>query len=177
MGERDPLQVRFDPNQLTEALQAIPISAWSDASAYPVTGVHHGYRRVVLVSAGKLQPHAERFDFVWQAMNPVRDAWLSCIDPGGFVVPHRDPAPWRERWQVPIVSSGELRTAHEVLSPAPGESFRVTHWEPHEVVNRGSTPRIHIVIDRDVLVHRPPLPFETFPIPDTMSDLVERSQQ
>ncbi|PVB26335.1 aspartyl beta-hydroxylase, partial [Mycobacteroides abscessus] len=51
------------------------------------------------------------------------------------------------------------------------------HWEPHAVVNRADIPRIHLVIDRDIHVDRPALPFETFPIPADMADLIERSQQ
>jgi hypothetical protein len=158
-------------------LQRIPDTAWSLPSTYPNTDVHHGYRRVVLVSAGRLQPpHAELFAPVWERLAPVWDAWLSWIDPGGFIRPHRDGAPWRERWQVPIQPSG-LWCGPVTFAPHPGEAFAVRHWEPHAVTNRGLRPRIHVVVDRDVFIEREPLPFTTFPIPADMADLIERSRQ
>lgn len=123
-----------------------------------------------------MQDHAQLFDFVWDKLNPVRDAWLSWINPGGFIIPHRDAGPWRERWQVPISAAGQW-CAQDTFTPQSGEAFPVTHWELHAVVNRTNTPRIHLVIDRDIQVDQPPLPFETFPIPADMADLIERSQQ
>lgn len=166
--------MRFDTDQLTAALTNIPNSAWSLASTYKDTDVHHGYRRVVLVSAGQLKPYADLFGFVWDAMHPVWDVTLSRLESGGFIAPHRDAAPWRERWQVPIVASGLWRGREPNRA---GHAFRVEHWEPHSVTNYGPGPRIHIVIDRDVSIERDPLPFETFPIPDDMADLVDRSRQ
>ncbi|YCU34449.1 aspartyl beta-hydroxylase [Mycobacteroides abscessus] len=168
--------MKFDPSRLQTALAGIPTSAWSLASTYTQTRVHHGYRRVGLVSARQMQKHAELFQFVWDALDPIWDAWLSWIEPGGFIIAHRDAGPWRERWQVPISAAGQWR-AQETFAPKSGEAFPVTHWEPHAVVNRTDAPRIHLVIDRDIHVNRPALPFETFPIPADMADLIERSQQ
>lgn len=166
---------RFDPGRLTGALHQIPIHAWSLPSTYPNTGVHHGYRRVVLVSAGRRQEHAALFDYVWDALHPVKDAWLSWIDPGGFIAPHRDPGPWWERWQIPIVTSGEWH-GDSTFTARDGEAFPVEHWEPHAVTNRGPHPRIHLVADRDIQIGRDPLPFATFP-PADMADLIERTKQ
>lgn len=162
----------FDPGQLRAALAGVPEEAWSLPSTYRDTGVHHGYRRVVLVSAGKPQPHAQLFEVVWEALTPVADAWLSWIEPGGFIVPHRDAGPWRERWQVPIEPSGQW-----CGQPTPVEAFTVRHWEPHMVTNRGPRPRIHIVVDRDIRVGPDPEPFATFDIPGDMADLIERIPQ
>lgn len=163
--------VKFNTDKLHDALNEIPDAAWSLASTYQETGVHHGYRRVVLVSAGQWKPYADLFGFVWDAMNPVHDVTLSRIESGGFIVPHRDSAPWFERWQIPIQASGDG------LTGPPGVTFPVAHWEPHHVTNRGPVPRIHLVIDRNVHVDRDPLPFATFPVPADMADLIERSQQ
>lgn len=168
--------MKFDPSRLQTALAGIPASAWSLASTYTQTRVHHGYRRVGLVSARQMQKHAELFQFVWDALDPIWDAWLSWIEPGGFIIAHRDAGPWRERWQVPISAAGQWR-AQETFAPKTGEAFPVAHWEPHAVMNRADTPRIHLVIDRDIHVDHPALPFETFPIPADMADLIERSQQ
>lgn len=168
--------MKFDVNRLHAALAEIPDSAWSLASTYQDTGVHHGYRRVVLVSASHWNPHADLFGFVWDAVGPVVDCTLSRLDPGGFIVPHRDAGPWRERWQIPIVTSGEWH-ADPPITPIAGVPFLARHWEPHAVTNRGDRARIHLVIDVDVPVDRGPLPFATFPVPADMADLVDRSRQ
>lgn len=175
MGERDSCPLRFDPARLITALSLIPSEAWSQPSTYQDTGVHHGYRRVVLVSASHWNTYADLFGFVWDAMNPVRDVTLSRLEPGGFIAPHRDAAPWFERWQIPLITSGDWHG--QDIHPQPGVAFPVKHWEPHAVTNRGTGPRIHLVIDRDIAIQRDPLPFETFPIPDDMADLVDRSRQ
>lgn len=176
MGERNSCPLRFDPTCLVSALHQIPAAAWSLASSYLDTGVHHGYRRVVLVSAGQRRVYSDLFGFVWDAMSPVWDVTLSRLEPGGFIIPHRDAGPWRERWQVPIVTSGEWRGA-DVVHPEPGVPFLAKHWQPHAVTNRGSIPRIHLVVDRGVPVDRDPLPFTTYPVPADMADLVERSHR
>lgn len=176
MGTGDHPALRFDADRLTTALRQIPEGAWSQPSAFSYTQVHHGYRRIGLVSASQWQPHAELFEFVWDALNPVRDAWLSWIEPGGFILPHRDAGPWWERWQVPIQVAGDWRTDNGTSLAVPGSPFQVTHWEPHAVTNRGTSPRIHLVVDRNVQVDQPPLPFATYP-PADMADLIERATQ
>ena len=108
-------------------------------------------------------------------MAPVRDASLSWLEPGGFIIPHRDAGPWLERWQIPIAASGEWH-GRESFTPEPGVSFLAEHWETHSVTNRGDSARIHLVLDRDVPVNRDPLPFATFPVPADMADLIQRSQ-
>ncbi len=168
--------IQLDPGQLLTALAGVPTGAWSRPSSFTETQVHHGYRRVPLVAAGKHQPHSGWFGFVWDAVGPVVDCTLSRLDPGGFIVPHRDAGPWRERWQIPIVTSGEWH-ADPPITPIAGVPFLARHWEPHAVTNRGDRPRIHLVIDRSVLVDRDPLPFATFPVPADMADLVDRSRQ
>ena len=143
---------KFSPDALRHALALIPPSAWSLPSTFAVTAVHHGYRRVTLDHL------REPFAFVLAAFAPVHDAWLSWIDPGGFIVPHRDAAPWRERWQVPIATAGTF-TQGGTFAPVDGVPFAVRHWEWHSVNNLSDRPRIHLVIDRDVLLDLPPLPF------------------
>lgn len=131
----------------------IPPEAWSLPSTFEQTQVHHGYRRVVLAHL------REPFGFVLEHFAPIYDAWLSWIDPGGFIVPHRDGGHYRERWQVPIHAAGELGGIH----PTDGVPFRVRQWERHSVRNDTAHPRIHLVIDRDVLLPVEPMKFETYP--------------
>jgi hypothetical protein len=83
---------------------------------------------------------------------PIRDAWLSWIDPGGFIVRHRDAGPYYDRWQVPIRTAGWMQ--QETAEAAQdGRPFRVRHWLPHSVANPSTEPRIHLVIDRDVVAN------------------------
>lgn len=159
----------FDPAALRAALAAVPAGSWSLPSTFRETKVHHGYRRVVLWSAGREQPDAAPWSDLFADFAPVRDAWLSWIGPGGFIVPHRDAGPWFERWQVPIRSSGWF----DDWRPAEGEPFRVQHWLPHSVWNDGRHPRIHVVIDRDVPLGLPVEPFATFLIPPEHAHMIE----
>lgn len=168
--------MKFDPEQLNAALGAVPQEAWSLPSTYLQTGVHHGYRRVVLVNARQPQEHAHHFQHILDSIAPVWEAWLSWIDPGGFITPHRDAGPWRERWQIPIQPAGDWR-GEETFQATAGVAFPVKHWDRHAVVNPTDHPRIHVVIDRDVWLDRPPEPFKVYPIPDDMTDMVLRSLQ
>jgi hypothetical protein len=144
MGAWEP-PARFNPEALQAALALIPPASWSLPSTVEATGVHHGYRRVVQV---ELDP----FRFVLERFEPVRDAWLSSIDPGGFILIHSDAGPFYDRWQVPIATSGWMDQGS--AEPASnGVPFRVDHWKPHSVANPGGAPRVHLVIDRDVVVN------------------------
>lgn len=167
--------MKFDPERLHAALDSVPAGAWSLPSTFAETRVHHGYRRVVLVSAGRPQPEAARWGFALDELAPVHEAWLSWIDPGGFILPHRDAGPWRQRWQVPIRAAGDWHDT-ETSTPRDGQAFLVTHWRQHAVTNRTDRPRVHLVVDRDAWLEEPPLPFEVFPVPDDMADLVSAAR-
>lgn len=164
----------FPIGELRQALAAVPSTAWSLPSTYAETRVHHGYRRVTLVDAGRRWPQAELFRIVLDAFAPIHDAWLSSIEPGGFILPHRDAGPWRERWQVPIVAAGEFH-GDDTFVPMGGRAFQVEHWKAHAVSNTAEHPRVHVVIDRAVWLDRPAEPFTTFPVPDHMAGMVQRS--
>lgn len=140
------------------AVSSLPPSAWSNPSTIEDTGVHHGYRRVVLVQAGYWRAEADLFRFALDEFSPVFDAWLSWIDPGGFILPHRDAGPYRERWQVPVHAAGDLGGAEA----EDGVPFPVRHWERHSVRNDTDHPRVHIVLDRDVVLPVKSQPFQTF---------------
>jgi hypothetical protein len=162
----------LDPASLRAALAAVPEGSWSLPSTYRETKVHHGYRRVVLVSAGIVQPAALPFADALTEFAPVREAWLSSIEPGGFIVPHRDAGPWLERWQVPIQASGLF----DDRRPEDGVCFQVEHWKRHSVWNDGDQPRIHIVIDRDMPLNLPAEPFELYPVPEKFAPMIEAAR-
>lgn len=162
---------RFSPSRLATALGEVAPSAWTLPSEFAVTGVHHGYRRVVLVDHGYRTPAADPFGFVLDDFGPVHTALLSCIDPGGFIVPHVDAGPWLERWQVPVSTAGWFRQG-ELVDLEDGVPFRVEHWQKHSVGNPTGIPRVHLVIDRKVRVARAPEAFRTFAVPAEMEELV-----
>lgn len=108
-----------------------------------------------MVAAGRRGAAAEPFRFALDEFEPVWSAWLSWIEPGGFIVSHIDAGPHRERWQIPITTAGTLND----VTAVDGFPFRVTHWEPHEVTNDTDRPRIHLVLDRDVIIRPAPARF------------------
>jgi hypothetical protein len=148
---------RFDPVRLLKGLTGLE---WSQPSTFAATGVHQGYRSVQLTDSG--QPRSDLYAWVLDEFQPVWSAWLSLIEPGGYIVAHRDAGPYRERWHVPISTAGEGPDGVAV----DGVPFRVDQSAPHSVVNKTDRPRIHLVIDRDVIVDPRPLRFETFKEPN-----------
>lgn len=137
----------FPAGELTACLAAIPHTAWGETSTLEQSGTHHGYRTASLVQPDGLQPLWHVFEPVLRAFAPVYQAWVSSLEPGGYILPHIDAGPYRERWQVPIIP-GSLNDLQAVA----GVAFPVAHWEPHSVVNDTDRPRIHLVIDRQVIV-------------------------
>jgi hypothetical protein len=148
-----PLPARAD--DLTAALAAVD-GLWSLPSTFEATKVHHGYRRVVVTHAGV--PHVPALAELLEPFAPVREAWLSWIDPGGFIVRHRDAGPYFERWQLPFTADGSLNG----VRPSPGVAFRVHQFDWHEVRNDGPGPRVSLVIDRDVPLSVASQPFALF---------------
>ena len=119
--------------ELVEARLSAPAQSTDITAGYRQWTVAQGGTICVAEFADLLAPYA-----------PVWDAWVSWIEPGGYVAPHVDAGPYRERWQVPL--TGE---------PA----FLVEHWQPHQVCNSSGVPRVHLVIDRDVIVDPSPARF------------------
>lgn len=156
MGLR-PLETAptFPADALHQALNTIPDGAWGQASTLEQSGTHHGYRVLSLIQPGRREPHADMFAFVLDEFAPVHQAWLSSLEPDGFILPHLDAGPYHERWQVPIVA-GSLNGSQAVA----GVAFRVQHWEPHSVTNEAGHSRVHIVIDRAVIVNSASVPFQ-----------------
>lgn len=145
----------FDPERLRSCLAAVPDSTWSLPSSFAATGVHQGYSRAVLVEAGRYTPAGDLFGFVLDEFGPVWSAGAAAVEPGGFIVPHCDAGPHRERWHVPIEPAGATCGVEAVA----GVPFPVEHWEPHDVINDTDRRRVHLVIDRDVIVRPDPTPF------------------
>lgn len=144
---------RFQEDELLSALAAVS-DHWS-APTGP-DDANPNYRVVSLVTGGQYQPPADAFGFVLDEFAPIWSAWVSRVEPGGLIHRHADAGPYRERWQVPIQPAGMMNGAEAVA----GVPFRVEQWEPHSVENATDRPRIHLVIDRDVMVDSRPTPFQ-----------------
>lgn len=125
---------------------------WSNPSTIEQNGVHHGYRQVTLVANGAV--HMNGLGWLLEPWQPVWDAWLSWLEPGGYVRRHIDAGPYRERIQLPITHAGLLNGKRHTL----GEPFRVHQHEWHDVTNPDPEPRVVVVIDRG-----DPLPIPTGP--------------
>jgi hypothetical protein len=155
MDRRLGIAPTFPVDGLIHALSLIPDGAWGQMSTLEQSGTHDGYRVCSLVQPGREQPCVAPFRYVLAQFAPVYQAWLSWLEPGGYILPHVDAGPYYERWQVPI-HAGTLNDQQH----APGECFPVAHWEPHSVTNRTDFPRIHLVVDRDVIVDASPVLFQ-----------------
>lgn len=146
----------YDVARLVASLKLV--DGLSNPSTLEATKVHAGYRR-------NAKPVREAFGWVLDDFAPVKESWLSHIEPGGFILPHKDAAPWYERWQVPIIPAGYMRVDWEDIDQQAGVPFRVEHWEWHEVVNNTDHPRVHLIIDRDVIAHKGVADFELLTSP------------
>ena len=131
---------------------------WSKPSTYSEgTGVHHGYS--IAMATGWLT--GVQLDL----SKPLSNAWYAKLDPGGFIVPHVDQGPWRERWHYPISGDGSVwqdwdnngtATLRHIVSV--GELFgayRMNHHKPHAVYNPHDEPRIILIVEYDNPVEQP----------------------
>lgn len=111
-------------------------------------GVHDRYATTTLVKNGIHQPAATLYE-EWLT-GDVRWAVLSELEPGGYLLPHRDKGPWRHRVQVPIEPGGWYWDLAQgtIAFPEPDVEYQVNHHLPHAVWNDTSWTRIHLVIDR-----------------------------
>ena len=156
----------FAPDTLAHLLDvADPL--WSATSSYADTGVHHGYRQVTVVLAGRLA--VPEFADILASFAPVHGAWLSSLEPGGFIAEHIDAGPYRERWQVPFTADGCLSQCGTDVTHEVGVPFRVRHHDWHSVRNDSDRRRVSLVIDRAVLLPIPSAPLQVRPITREMS--------
>jgi hypothetical protein len=146
------------PDELADALACVG-GLWSNPSTFSDTQVHHGYRQVTVVLGGVLAVPA--LGWLVEQFAPVTSAWLSRIEPGGFIVEHVDAGPYLERWQVPFTEGGTLFDNGNPVTHAVGVPFRVRQYDWHSVRNESLADRIALVIDRAVPLDVPTSPFRS----------------
>lgn len=142
---------------MTDALLASVEHLWSLPSRFAETGAHHGYRQITVALAGRIE--RPEFADILEQFQPIRGAWLSLIEPGGYIVEHIDAGPYYERWQLPLTTAGCLIQNGQPVRHEPGVPFRVRQFDWHSVCNPDPTPRISLVIDRDIALPVPTGPF------------------
>ena len=127
---------------------------WSNPSTYSEgTGVHHGYSTA---------PADTLPSFLDISKALIDGAWYAKLNPGGFIVPHIDQGPWRERWHYPISGRGEVWQSWEdgdwyyaMDFYAAEGPYRMNHHKPHAVWNPYDQPRIVLIVEYDNPVDQP----------------------
>lgn len=156
------LPIRFDAEALAAEARALPKSAWTPhPTGYP------GNEAVRLVTPrgepnddiqGPMAPtiHLQRCDYVREVMTELGGVWgrsrLMGLGAGGEVPAHIDDNYyWRThlRIHIPVITNpGVLFTCgDETVHMAAGECWVFDSFRWHDVQNKGSEQRIHLVLD------------------------------
>lgn len=141
----------------------IETEQWSTPTIYEKHGISHGRSHTgALDNQVALDIGIE---------GPIHRCFLASIMPGGFIVPHIDQGPYKERWHVPIRAAGYYweKGSHPV-EPQFGIPFLVRHHLPHAVFNTTNTERIHLIVDRGVPPEGNP-PFAKLELTDMIPEI------
>lgn len=165
IGFKDPLvrlPIRFSADALAAEVRALPRSAWV---AHP-TGFP-GNNAVRLITPGGrptdnyegiMAPteHLLASPYIMEIMSELGGVWgrsrLMGLAPGAEVPPHIDSHYyWRThlRIHIPVITNPgvEFTCGGETVHMAPGECWVFDSFRRHEVHNRGSEHRVHLVLD------------------------------
>jgi hypothetical protein len=156
------LPIRFDVDALTREVTSLPRSAWvPHPNAFP------GNDAVRLVTPGGLPSDAlegpmapteqlRACAYILELMSELGGTWgrsrLMGLASGAEVPPHVDSHYyWRThlRIHIPIITNPGVAftCGGETVHMAPGECWVFDSFQPHEVHNRGSEHRVHLVLD------------------------------
>ena len=176
LPDRLRLPLAFDPSGLTADLERLPEDAWTrhfvpenytgDWDILPLrapSGALHPILRIVsnpgtsgwedtefLQASGYFKKVLASFAC---PLNAVR---LMRLGGGSQILEHSDPDLTPEsgtvRLHIPILTSAEVSflVNRRPAAMAPGECWYLRLSDPHSVINRGTTPRVHLVIDATV---------------------------
>lgn len=77
---------------------------------------------------------------------------LAELPPGGLIAPHRDQAPalrLSHRCHVPVTTNPgvEFRIDNLPMTLREAVAYEIDNTRVHEVINRGDTPRVHLICD------------------------------
>lgn len=162
------LPIRFDPDVLEREVRALAPSAWVP---HPTGYVGNEAVRLVTVAGAatdsfdgpmKSTEHLAHCPYIMKAMSALGGVWgrsrLMGLGAGAEVPEHVDAHyHWRThlRIHVPIITSPavEFTCDGETLHMAPGECWVFDSFRWHEVHNRGTERRVHLVLDTVVTEH------------------------
>ena len=156
------LPVRFDPDALVREVRALPKAAW-----VPHPDGFPGNDAVRLISpdgaatdasSGDMQPteYLAACPFIRELMCWIGAVWgrsrLMGLAAGAEVPPHIDSHYyWRThiRIHVPVITNPgvEFTCGDRTVHMEPGECWIFDSFLPHNVQNRGSEHRVHLVVD------------------------------
>ena len=156
------LPIKFSADRLESEVNALPASAWT---AHPQR--FQGNSAVRLITAGgeptdviegamAPTPYLAQLPYVMQIMERIGSVWgrsrLMALAPGAEVPAHIDSHYyWRThiRIHIPVVTNpGVLFTCgEETVHMEAGECWVFDSFLRHEVHNRGTETRVHLVID------------------------------
>jgi hypothetical protein len=156
------LPIEFSAEQLAAEVRALPVSAWT---AHPQR--FPGNSAVRLITAGgeatdaiegamEPTPQLLACPYMMQIMDSIGSVWgrsrLMGLAPGGAVPLHVDSHYyWRThiRIHIPVITNPDVSftCGGESVHMAAGECWVFDSFLKHEVHNRGSETRVHLVLD------------------------------
>lgn len=156
------LPIRFSADRLASEVQALPADAWT---AHPQR--FQGNSAVRLITAGgeptdvieggmAPTPYLLDCPYVMQIMAAIGSVWgrsrLMALAPGAEVPAHIDSHYyWRThiRIHIPVITNPDVlfTCGGDTVHMAPGECWVFDSFLRHEVHNRGSETRVHLVLD------------------------------
>ncbi len=126
---------------------------WSEPSTYTEgTRVHHGYSTAP--APGEALPYPDQGGQPGYRNARVEKLWYAKLDPGGFIIPHVDKGPWRERWHYPISGQGSV-WQKDIGTIQSHDPYRMNHHKPHAVYNPFDEPRIVLIVEYDNPINQP----------------------
>ena len=135
---------------MSELTEAADQAVWGKTSFFHTTQANTSTQAKNRVSHGRSSAPADPNLALPYIEPPFRRVVWAKLDAGGFVIPHIDAGnPFYERWHVPAYPAGFFWEDGNHSEPT--ELFRVHHWLPHAVYNPTDKPRIHLMVDRDII--------------------------
>lgn len=148
--------------------EALETAEWTNPTVYTKHGVAHG-RSTARIEGSHRQA-------LYDALGvdpPYHNIWWAKIDPGGFVIPHIDAGPpFYDRWHYPVEPAGFFW--QEGMLTEPTNPFQVKHWRPHAVGNPTDRPRIHLMVERNVVVFADPTSLQKTEMIPEIQELIDR---